>query len=296
MQQRAFIPLLFVMLCFAAVALPAQTEVERHQDAAADGVVDISNVSGSVLVSGWDRNEVEVTGTLERDVEKLDIDRRGDRVIIKVVLPRRSSRDSSAELTVRVPRRSTVNVETVSADITLKDVDGNADLESVSGRIEVVGARLNRLGVETVSGGIEIEAEVAAVEAESVSGSVRLRQVQGEISVETVSGRVEIDGGEVSSLEAESVSGRVEIACSLGSRARLRASSHSGSVTLSLPASTSAEFDIETYSGSIRNELGPEARRVGRYAPGKELRFTTGSGDARVSVTSFSGSVNLRKR
>ena len=55
-----------------------------------------------------------------------------------------------------------------------------------------------------------------------------------------------------------------------------------------------ADFYIETYSGSIKNDIGPEARRSSEYGPGRELRFTSGGGGARVSIESFSGSVKLR--
>lgn len=65
---------------------------------------------------------------------------------------------------------------------------------------------------------------------------------------------------------------------------------------LDLPSSTSARFDVSTYSGSIHNELGPPAKKTGRYTPGKELKFTLGGGDGRVRVENFSGSISLRRR
>jgi hypothetical protein len=71
--------------------------------------------------------------------------------------------------------------------------------------------------------------------------------------------------------------------------------SHSGTVTLELPADTSAEFEIETFSGQIHNDFGPKARRTSEYGPGYELSFSTGSGEAEVSVESFSGGVYLKK-
>lgn len=57
-----------------------------------------------------------------------------------------------------------------------------------------------------------------------------------------------------------------------------------------------ADFQIETFSGSINNDIGPAARRTDKYSPGKELRFTNGSGGARVSIESFSGSVKIHVR
>ena len=59
------------MLQQAAPAATAAEEVSRTMDAAADGHVHISNISGSVSVSGWSRNEVEVTGEIGPKVEEL---------------------------------------------------------------------------------------------------------------------------------------------------------------------------------------------------------------------------------
>ena len=49
----------------AAVALPAaaDTALDERKPARADGVVDISNVAGSVEIIGWDRNEVHLSGS-----------------------------------------------------------------------------------------------------------------------------------------------------------------------------------------------------------------------------------------
>ena len=57
-----------------------------------------------------------------------------------------------------------------------------------------------------------------------------------------------------------------------------------------------ADFYVETYSGSIKNQIGPSPTRADDYGPGKELRFSSGTGGARVSIESFSGSVKLIKR
>ena len=58
-------------------------EVDNRLDAASDGVVSISNVAGTIEVIGWSRNEVEVTGTLGRDVEELIFERDGDEIEIE---------------------------------------------------------------------------------------------------------------------------------------------------------------------------------------------------------------------
>ena len=112
-----------------------------------------------------------------------------------------------------------------------------------------------------------------------------------------MSGSVTVEASDIEQGEFESVSGSVHFTGALLPGARLGAESHSGSVVLNLPADTSARFQIETFSGSINNGFGgAEAERTSRYAPGKRLDFTLGSGDAQVRIESFSGSVTLNPK
>ena len=276
-------------------ALAADSEIERVVPARSDGLVKIVNVAGSVAVTGWDRDEVEVTGSLGRGVEELRVESRGGSVEIEVELVRRSRGwDGDADLEIRVPRASELDVEVVSADVEVSEVEGEVTIEAVSGSIDVRG-RLKDLDVESVSGSIDVDAEVRKVTAESVSGRIVLEGAMREIEAGTVSGRIEIETGEIRRAELESTSGQLEIAGALAAGAEIEAESHSGGVKLSLPSSTSARFDIATYSGRITNELGPPPDRA-RYGPSQELEFTLGGGDARIKIDTFSGSVSLRRR
>ena len=56
------------LACLLAATVFAE-EVNRTVDAASDGHVNVSNIAGAVTVNGWTRKEVEVTGTLGRNVE-----------------------------------------------------------------------------------------------------------------------------------------------------------------------------------------------------------------------------------
>jgi len=66
-------------------------------------------------------------------------------------------------------------------------------------------------------------------------------------------------------------------------------------VVLTLPDSTSASFEISTFSGNIHSDFGGSVERTSRYTPGKRSEFSTGDG-GRVSVETFSGNVELKKR
>ena len=109
-----------VMLIASVLPLAAfagSGSIDRKVAATANGEVVISNVSGSIDVRGWDRNEVQVNGHLGSGVERLDVESNGGRTVVKVVLLRGSHDDGEAEITVSVPKDSSVEVSAVSADV-----------------------------------------------------------------------------------------------------------------------------------------------------------------------------------
>ena len=93
-----------------------------------------------------------------------------------------------------------------------------------------------------------------------------------------------------------SVSGDFDMTGSIADNADWKIDCHSGDVVLNLSADISAEFDIQSFTGDIENEFGPQARRTSKYAPGRELQFTAGGGDADVDINMFSGDLKLLKR
>ena len=98
------IALLVATLPLAALA---GTPIDKRTAADPAGTVEISNTAGSVVVSGWDRHEVEVTGELGKGTERLDFTRSDKITRIKVVLPNRSSSVDDTDLIVIDPGSET---------------------------------------------------------------------------------------------------------------------------------------------------------------------------------------------
>ena len=289
------LPYVLLAVSLGAGVAQAQEKIDRTLDVSPDGVVEIGNVSGSVEVTGWDRKEVHVTGTLGEGTEKLEFTTSNGRTVVEVKIPKHARNVEGSHLKINVPLKSSLEVSVVSAEIDVKHVNGTLDLESVSGGVTVDGDPVT-VRAESVSGGIEIHASSEEIEAETVSGSVEIDGVKRRARVSSVSGGIDVTGANLREANFESVSGSIRFNGGLEKDGRLEVSSHSGSVLLRLPASVSADFDVSTFSGDIKNELGPDARRTSRYTPGKELSFTTGSGSARVTVESFSGSIRLLEK
>ena len=274
-------------------------EIDQVLDANADGKVEIYNTSGSVTVEGWSRDAVEVTGTLGEEVEEFIFERKGDTVVVKVkpVKGKRSGgRSTSSYITVRVPEKSSVDVATVSAVIDVGGVEGEQELQSVSGDVttKMFAAELE---AETVSGDIDVVGSGADSEAEltSVSGSVSVRDLSGVIDLQTVNGKIAVGGGSFSDAALETVNGRIDFKSNLRKGGDLEAETVNGRVEVNFIGDVSAEIDVESFNGGIRNCFGPKPERTSKYAPGWELRFTECDGDGRVNIATLNGGITMCK-
>src|SRR5262245_11467486 len=127
--------LLATTIATLCVSQSIAASIDKSMPADARGEVQISNVSGEVHVTGWDKPEIHINAELGHDVERLDFNREGDRVIIKVVLRSGRNHDGDAELEIQVPRDSRLDVTTVSADQIITGVRGAQRLHAVSGEV-----------------------------------------------------------------------------------------------------------------------------------------------------------------
>lgn len=274
----------------------AAEEINQTKDAQADGRVDVSNLSGSVEVTGWDRNKVEITGEIGDDVDNFIFEVSGKHTTIKVKVPDRSwgKKDVTSELVIRVPHGSSLEVGTVSADIDVEDVRGEQELQSVSGDITAQ-AFDKDIQAESVSGDVDIEGggKRAEWDLSSVSGDVSATGLSGDIDVEVVSGDIVVNGQNYSRVRLESVNGDIEIGARLDSGGRMDVETVNGSVDIEFEGEVSARFEVESFNGRIRNCFGPEPRRTSKYAPGWELEFSVGGGDGRVSVATLNGGIRI---
>lgn len=288
--------LFLIATLLTAGTLAAGQPVDETRPASPDARIEISNLAGSVEVTGWNRSEVHVSGELGDDTEGLEIQTEGDTLTIEVKIPQgrhEGERDLASHLTVQVPQGCRLEVDTVSAGITVADLTNRVELQSVSGAQTVEGS-LEEVELQTVSGVVELRATTRRAEINAVSGAVTVGDATGELTVQTVSSHMQVAARDLERGELQTVSGKIDFSGDLAATGRLEVNSHSGRAVLALPAGISARFDVQTFSGDIVNELSAEAPASSH--PGKQLSFTTGSGGAHVSVNSFSGEVILKAR
>ena len=283
-------------LALAALALPglAATPIDETRPLDARGEVDVSNLKGSIEVRTWERNEVQVTGSLGEGVERLEIEGSGSKLSVRVRYPRNSHNTEPTTLVLEIPHQASLDVESVAANVDVQGIAGEElEIDSVSGTVVAVGAP-RKAAIESVSGDLRLNLNTRDVEVDSVSGKVTLRgRIAGSVEVETVSGNIEVDtrGERLSRLQVSTVSGDASVQGGIADAARFSLESVSGDLRLALPAGSSARVEATTFSGDIDAPGANVVRK--RYGPGASLEHRYGTGDASIAVETFSGDVRL---
>ena len=284
-----------VLFASAAACASGDKTFERQVPAEAHGVVDISNVNGTVVVSGWDRPEVSVRAELSEGVERVDVSTDHGRTTVKVVLPH-SGHGGDADLHVQVPKDSELTVSAVSADVATAGVTGVQRLNTVSGDItaELGGSDLE---LKSVSGNVKLKGhgQPARLHVSTVSGDVHLEHGAGELEAGTVSGTLVVSLDSARSVRARSTSGDVHFEGKLARGADFDATSVSGDLNVRASADAGYAYEVSTFSGDISNCFNATPSEHG-HLPGHTLQGTRGDGAGHLRLKTMSGDVQLCDR
>ena len=220
------------LVAFALAATASAQDFQKTYRIGAGGQVRIGNVSGDVIVTGYDGDSIVVTGTKkgrDRDIIEIE-DRSGTaNVDVGVRYPKNCNCDASIRFEVQVPRSVKYDFDHIA---------------SVSGDVRVTGVT-GRLNASAVSGDVHIT---------DVSGSVSASAVSGDVQVEIN----RLDGSD--DMKFNTVSGDVSVMLPGSLDADVDMSSFSGSIK--------TDFAIEVRSerygsrNSARAKLGEGSRRL----------------------------------
>lgn len=283
---------IIALLCALPAAASAQdyairrSKIDTIVPLERNGTVDLTIVSGRIRVIGWDRDDVKLSASTDRGFVRLDAGM--SRVRLSVEADRRRVGEAAFELSV--PRGTRLIMNSVSGDLSSTKTLGEVNAESVSGDIEVSDV-VRRLSIQSVSGSQRIADVAGDVRAGAVSGRIEMDNITGDIEAESVSGRIVLLDVKSRFVKAGSVSGRVAFAGSIDPAGRYEFESHSGSIRLAVPDNTGALLRVETFSGHVESDF-PVTLQPNRGGQNR-FEFQIGSGRARISAESFSGSINI---
>jgi len=208
MKLRSFI---FAVTLLASGSLIASvTEEETFSYPLNDGgSFSISNVNGSINLTGGSGNTVEIVATKKADSQKeldkieIEISASADEIDVETELGgsdkwySRGSNSGSVRYEIIVPAGTMLDsVETVNGGVTIGGVSGNVVAESVNGGLELRDlagdARLSTVNGSVDAEFVRLEGQ-QSVKAETVNGRVTIRLPENadvEVSADTLNGGI----------------------------------------------------------------------------------------------------------
>ena len=210
LSRRSLASASAILLLTAAQASVTEV-IKRSYPLTPDGVVSLSNISGSVEITAWDKNEVSLEAEKIASSDdalgllSINIDMTPNSLVIKTEQKRKWKfwnlfNNSKVNYRLRVPAGvSLAKIAVVNSNITVRGVRGRVDLDTVNGRIVATGLSSDGR-FDTVNGSIDVSFDslknVRRVGLDTVNGSCQLRlpaDAGAHVSADTVNGRITCD-------------------------------------------------------------------------------------------------------
>jgi len=279
--------------------------VERTFNIGPKGTLDISNLSGSIVIVGVGGEEIRVKADRQSEDEgpkhiAIDASQTPGRVEIRTLFGRHKNK-AEVDYTVEVPFETSVLARSLSGDIKVQKVRGELQLETTNGNIEAMGTpRLVRL--KSFSGSVMVTDAGAAdvLSASTVSGDLMIKSMKARaVDLVTVSGDLSLLNTWCERAQLRTVNGDVEFSGGIAKGGRYEFNSHSGDISLHLSGSQGFELSATTFSGEVYTDLPlkmvtrPDPNLPEGVPHSQDIHGTLGDGGSLILVKTFSGDVSL---
>lgn len=263
------------------------------------GRLSMENFNGSIEITGWDENTVEVSGVKyaatpeQRDAIKIDVVATSDSVSIRTIPPSTRRGNTGAKYVLKVPHKTNLDrITSSNGAIRVLDVAGPARLRTTNGAV-----RAERLG-----GNLEVETTNGGIDAVDIEGGCVLRTSNGGLKASGIRGGVEghtTNGGITVRLaksepgrpvRLETSNGGVELTLEADNRNDVRIHTTNGGITLRLPDRIGARLIAATSQSSIRSEFDVVSEGV---RDKHRLEGIIGAGGPTIDVSTTNGSIRI---
>jgi DUF4097 and DUF4098 domain-containing protein YvlB len=235
---------------------------------------------GTVEVVADDVPETLVTVSGRHEVGSVRVSASDDGRQVSVEVPRswRPGGMPRFDITVRLPRHSTVDLGAASASVRTKGVLAKAEAKTASGSLSIEQVE-GDCHAQSASGQVAVGAVGGGVDLKSASGDVRVARVAGRCTARTASGAIDV-GWAGDLVSAVSASGDITVRDA--HRGVVICKSTSGEVAVGVRRGTLVWLDLSTVSGRTSSSLSPDAAPT----PGQEEVLT-------VKATTVSGNITI---
>jgi hypothetical protein len=266
----------------------------------ATGAVSVESFNGSIEITGWDQNTVDISGEKygptqdAADSLKIDITNTADSVSIRAVRPSERRNNTGARFVVKVPRAALLDrITTSNGAIRTLDGTGPARLRTSNGQIRVQDLKGN-LDAQTSNGSVEIASIDGDARLNTSNGHIRSEALHGSLDANTSNGSIDARIAEGNRpVRLDTSNGRVEVTLPASHKSDVHVSTSNGSITVHMPHDVNARVMAHTSNSSITSDF--EMRVSGAFSKNR-MEGTIGEGGPLLDLGTSNGSIHLVKQ
>lgn len=171
---------LLVLGAFCSSSINAQQRLSKRYAAGKNVRITLKNISGTITVESWNREEIKLTATFESPKANVTPRQTSDSLIVDVMADNRGRSDvGNINFKLQVPVNSSVDLETKHGQITVTNIHGALVRAHVSleGDIELSGITASEVYAQNTIGNIFFDGEFER------GGTYRFQSSKGDIVI-----------------------------------------------------------------------------------------------------------------
>jgi DUF4097 and DUF4098 domain-containing protein YvlB len=260
---------------------------EKTFEATPNPRITLTNMTGQVLVRGWDKAQVHVVYSVvsphvEVDTEVIPPNQPADKIhlVTHLLDPLVSGKDQAADYSLDVPMGT------------------NLEIWNPQGSVRIEKLQCDDASVESVGGAIFVSDFTGHLFLRSVGGNIELIRPAGRVEAYSITGDLHFLSPTTSKLRGSTTSGRILFEGDFSDGGDYSLSAYSGDMDILCPRSASFELNAKTVRGKLENEMPMTIRRrpATPVSSANSLFGTHLTGKATVNLKSFSGTIRIRQR
>ncbi len=300
-----------LLVCLGAAITMFAADSQRYREdfhysypQTAGGRLSLENFNGSVEISGWDQNTVDVSGTKyaeSRDLlaaMKIEVSSSGNMVHVKTVRPDgERHRNLGAKYVIRVPRRTELqDIASSNGSMRVEGIEGDSRLSTSNGSIHLGRIRGN-VDAHSSNGSVEVNDLNGRMTFKTSNGSVHADNVEGAFEAGTSNGGIHVhlkDTAAGSPIRVATSNGAIDLDVNAARQNDVVAQTSNGGITVRLPAGSNGNLHASTNSsGTVRSDF--EILMHGLISRHR-IEGTIGGGGPRIDLTTSNGNISLLRK
>lgn len=265
------------------------------------GRIELENFNGSIEITGWDKDSVEIHGTKHApnkellDAIQIDIDSTPDALRIKTVRPTERRGNLGVKYVLSVPRKVVLErIISSNGSIRIEQLEASAKLKTSNGAVRASSFK-GDLDVSTSNGSIDLSDFTGGASLRSSNGAIHADGIRGFFEATTSNGGIDariLEATGSRPIRAVSSNGRVNLTVESLKNTDVIASTSNSSLTVRIPAASGARLKATTSNSSINTEF--DVATQGSVSKNR-IEGTIGAGGPLLDLHTSNGSIRVLK-